>query len=945
MRILILLFLTLEILSGQVLIKGKVLDADTGDPLAGATVFSQEAGIGGYTNAQGEFSLSYTGNFPVTFTITYFGYDTVKTVLKEPPRNWIVKMAPQSVQQEEVVITDTRISEKIYESPMTVEQMDLKSIELNPSADFYEGLGQLKGVDVIFSSLGFKSINMRGFNSTRPIRVLQLIDGMDNQSPGLSFSVGNFTGAPELDIQSVSLFVGAQGSKFGPNAFNGTILMTTKDPFIHQGLTVSTKVGERQLVNMAMRFAKAFTDKFAMKTTMEFMRAYDWEATNVDSTPQSLRGLNNPGGYDAVNRYGDENVNPLSNNFSDSYGRRFYPGLGIFYRTGYNEKDVADYNMYNVKLNHAFHYKFTEKLRLIASYNMGTGTTIFQGDNRYALKDIILQQTKLELNHPNFYVRAYSTWEDAGKSYDLVFTSILLQNAVLSDRDWSSNYINYWGREYAPRIRAIVSSLGYNPYDPASLPIVDSVVASLQDSLIIWHQRTRAYADGQIDTLVPARLEPGSPEFIQKLQEITSKKTFLEGGSRFYDKSALYHIQGEYRFNPEFAQIIVGGNYRLYTPRSDGTIFSDTLIDPNRPELGYKKIRVYEYGVFVTTQKKLINERLTLDASIRMDKNQNFNYLFSPAVSFVYKVRERQNLRMAFSSALRNPTLHDQYLYYNVGRAILIGNLNGADTLVSLESLYDYIETYNPDTLDFLKINPISPEKARSLEIGYKGFFGKRLYVDFGYYMTLYRDFIGFLLVSTDPGTYSNPKPIQIYRISANAKDPVLTQGLALGTNIYLGKFYEITFNWSWNELDKNGGWVNDAIKGVNKMFGKEIIKELQAADDPIIPAFNTPRNKFNIGFNGRNITTTIGNFSIEKWGFGINYKWVQGYWYEGSPQFTGYVPGFDIIDAQINKSIEKWNAVIKIGASNLLNKRYFQAFGAPYLGRLAYVQLTVNVK
>ncbi len=945
MRILLLLIFIFHSLSAQVLIKGKVLDADSGDPLTGATVFSQEAGIGGYTDSEGKFILSYSGKFPLTLTVTYFGYDTTKITLQEPQKNLLVKLTPQSIEQEEVVITDTRISEKIYESPMTVEQMDLKSIELNPSADFYEGLGQLKGVDVIFSSLGFKSINMRGFNSTRPIRVLQLIDGMDNQSPGLNFSVGNFTGAPELDIQSVALFVGAQGAKFGPNAFNGTILMTTKDPFIHQGLTVSTKVGERQLVNMAMRFAKAFSDKFAVKTTMEFMRAYDWEATNADSTPQSLRGPGNPGGYDAVNRYGDENVNPLSNNFSDPYGRRFYPGLDIFYRTGYWEKDVADYNMYNVKLNHAFHYKFTDKLRFIASYNMGTGTTIFQGDNRYSLKDIILQQVKLELNHPNFYVRGYSTWEDAGKSYDLVFTSILLQNEVLSDRDWSLKYINYWGTRYAPRIRAVVSSLGVNPYDPANLPVVDSVIASMYDSILVWHEQTRAYADGYMDTLVPRRLEPGSPEFIRKLQEITSKKTFLEGGSRFYDKSALYHIQGEYRFNPEFAQFVLGGSYRIYRPRSDGTIFSDTLINPQNPELGYKKIRLDEYGIFLTGSKKFLNERLTLDAAVRMDKNQNFDYLFSPAVSFVYKVKERQNLRVAFSSALRNPTLHDQYLYYNVGRAILIGNLQGADTLVSLESLYDYIETYNPDTLDFLKIDPISPEKARSLEIGYKGFFGQRVYIDFGYYMTLYRDFIGFLLVSTDPGTYSNPKPIQIYRISANAKDPVLTQGLALGTNIYLGKYYELTANWSWNELDKNGGWVNDAIKSVNKIFGKEIIKELRPANDPIIPAFNTPRNKFNIGFNGRDITTTLGNFSIEKWGFGINYKWVQGYWYEGSPQFTGYVPSFDVIDAQINKKIEKWNATIKIGASNLLNKKYFQAFGAPYLGRLAYIQLVVNIR
>jgi len=64
----------------------------------------------------------------------------------------------------------------------------------------------------------------------------------------------------------------------------------------------------------------------------------------------------------------------LSNNFSDPYGRRFYPGLDIYYRTGYWEKDVADYNSYNAKFNIASHYKITDKLRFIATYNGGTAS-------------------------------------------------------------------------------------------------------------------------------------------------------------------------------------------------------------------------------------------------------------------------------------------------------------------------------------------------------------------------------------------------------------------------------------------------------------------------------------------------------------------------------------------------------------------------------------------
>jgi iron complex outermembrane receptor protein len=88
-----------------------------------------------------------------------------------------------------------------------------------PSANFYDGLGSLKDVDLTTASLGFTVINTRGFNSTSPVRSLQIIDGVDNQSPGLNFSLGNFLGCSELDVKKVDLIVGASSAFYGPNAF------------------------------------------------------------------------------------------------------------------------------------------------------------------------------------------------------------------------------------------------------------------------------------------------------------------------------------------------------------------------------------------------------------------------------------------------------------------------------------------------------------------------------------------------------------------------------------------------------------------------------------------------------------------------------------------------------------------------------------------------------
>jgi len=108
--------------------------------------------------------------------------------------------------------------------------------------------------------------------------------------------------------------------------------------------------------------------------------------------------------------------------------------------------------------------------------------------------------------------------------------------------------------------------------------------------------------------------------------------------------------------------------------------------------------------------------------------------------------------------------------------------------------------------------------------------------------------------------------------------------------------------------------------------------------NDPIIPAFNTPENKFNLGITARDLKSNLGKGNI--WGFGVNYKWIQGFLFEGSPQFTGFVPTYSLVDAQANYYVKTINTTFKLGASNLLNNMQFQTYGGPRIGRLAYFSI-----
>lgn len=495
-----------------------------------------------------------------------------------------------------------------------------------------------------------------------------------------------------------------------------------------------------------------------------------------------------------------------------------------------------NYDTRNFKSSVALDYKLNPKTELIGASSYSTGTTVYQGDNHYSLNDILFFQHRLELRQKDkFFVRAYVTHEDAGNTYDAVFTAFEIQQLGKGDGQWATDYDNnYRNRPNSPvpglNIVDSVRSLEGFPAPPTTPPFIydfaraDSVIAANNDQLSAWHQLVRERADNNY-------LEPGTPEFNQVFEDIISQP-LNAGGTRLVDLSALYHLHGEYKFDigKQF-KLTTGANGRLYTPNTQGTIFLDTA----------ERITNFEFGVYSGLGWKSNDDKLRANASMRVDKNQNFNAVLSPAASLVWSPNSKYIFRTSFSSAVRNPTLADQFLYYNVGRAILLGNLEGIENLITIESFGDYSNTLNFDTLEFFDVAPIQPEKVRTFEVGARTTFD-RLYVDASYYYSTYRDFLGFQLGLDVAFAGGIPSNAQAFRVAANATDRVTTQGFSIGMNYFLDNGITLNGNYSWNRLNTQ-------------------------SDDPIIPAFNTPEHKFNLGVTGRDVTL----FKAEYFGFSVN--------------------------------------------------------------------------
>ena len=1000
--------------------KGFIYDKKNKDPLIGSNIYIPISGKGTVTDINGYFEF-FSSEKSIEIEITFIGYQKKIIKIKANETNKIFLLEDKLILSE-ITVVDSRLTEKQKQSPITVESMDIIAIKETPAASFYEGLGALKGVDLTSASLGFKIINTRGFNSTSPVRSLQLIDGVDNQSPGLNFSLGNFLGSPELDLKKVDIVVGASSALYGPNAFNGVISMETKDPFQFPGISTQFKSGERNLTEFSLRFAdviknKQGEDKFGFKYNFYRMSAYDWVANNYDQAFGSPSNELNLGGYDAVNRYGDEE-------YSTAWNFSLAPGLGRYHRSSYAERDLVDYNTENYKMNAAFHYKFNEENQLIYSTNYGNGTTVYQGDNRFSLKDIQFFQNRIEFKHKdNFFIRFYETHEDAGNSYDAVATARALQELHLSKKQFSEEYYGYWISDIMPQILEIPGWIdvfdiqlyetdpvtGEVLFDENGIPVgipnayqnwyeqMTEVVNSNNELFQQFHEETQNHVDNTIGIFGNSFLQPGTEEFQEEFNSITSKTRFDENGNllngtKFYDKSKLFHAQTEYKFDIGKNKITIGASGRIYNPDSNGSIFNDGYIqkykniylydENNNPvieidsslvnvgnaifpiyetvydtthlfsvDTTVKKLNIVnkEFGLYSGLERKLLGETLKFSATLRLDKNQNFNYLISPATSFVYTPNENDVIRVSLSSAIRNPTLTDQYLNYDAGVGILLGNLNGFgynEYFAEVDSLEQYFigGLVNPKPLigGMIKVKPIKPEKVKTLELGYRSTLFNKLYVDISTYFSIYDDFIGyqegvsFRFLGTRVATeqdvndgwaseigdtiddYNNLlyPSIQGYRLAANASSRVTTKGFSLGFNYYMNGTLTINGNYSYNKLNKQG------------------------TDDPIIPAYNTPENKFNLGLNLRDLNI----FNSPGWNMSLNYKWIQSFLFEGSLQFTGRVPKYSLLDAQINKDITSLNAILKLGCSNLLNNLTFQVYGGPRVGRMLYSSIQFNL-
>ena len=335
-----------NLLAQSTTLSGSVKDA-AGEPLAGVNIVVKGRVVGTITDVRGNYNLTVNQAPPFTLSFSFIGFKTQDVELTDASKTTFdISLEEQNLLGQEVVVAASRMEESILKSPVTIEKMDILGIRAAPTPDFYDGLANMKGVQATSGSLNFTSINTRSFATVANVRFVQWVDGMDTQAPLLNFPTGNIIGLGELDAESMELIPGAGSALYGPNAFNGILIMNSKSPFDYQGLSAQLKYGVTQQSNVSsnpmtqysIRYAKAFNNKFAFKVNASIMQAKDWLGNDYKTdrrTPESTTDLSSANNFDGLNLYGDETQINLA-------ALTGLPSLGVITRTGFREQDIVD---------------------------------------------------------------------------------------------------------------------------------------------------------------------------------------------------------------------------------------------------------------------------------------------------------------------------------------------------------------------------------------------------------------------------------------------------------------------------------------------------------------------------------------------------------------------------------------------------------------------------
>ncbi|MES2276776.1 MAG: TonB-dependent receptor [Bacteroidota bacterium] len=240
-------------------ITGKLLDAQSKEPLIGATV-----NIKGTTKAtsvalDGSFKISVPADGSTLLVFSYIGY--VSKTLEASGKMGIVTLDPTSSSINEVKVTGTQSIAIARRTPIAVSAVSAQYIEeKGAGAEFPELLKNTPGITVTRSGGGYgdSRVAIRGFNSQN---TALLINGLPANDPETGRIFWNDWAGLSDVTTSMQVQRGLGASTVAVPSLGGTMNVTTKSTEAEPSGAISQSIGSYNALKTAVSYSTGLSSK------------------------------------------------------------------------------------------------------------------------------------------------------------------------------------------------------------------------------------------------------------------------------------------------------------------------------------------------------------------------------------------------------------------------------------------------------------------------------------------------------------------------------------------------------------------------------------------------------------------------------------------------------------------------------------------------------------
>ncbi len=224
-----LLFLINSTFFCQHLISGKVIDANSNEPLPGANVYLQDTDIGVTTNDIGEFllNINQNNNSDNSLIVSYLGYHNQIIDLKNLNENkLIIPLKKSFLNLDQIVVTGTKTERFLKDTPVTTRVISKEQLQNSGVGDISQALSEISGIVIYenYFNTGRNTVEIQGFSSQH---IHVLVDGI--KMIGRVDGQLDISEIPLSQVERIEIVKGAASALYGSEAMGGVINIITKE--------------------------------------------------------------------------------------------------------------------------------------------------------------------------------------------------------------------------------------------------------------------------------------------------------------------------------------------------------------------------------------------------------------------------------------------------------------------------------------------------------------------------------------------------------------------------------------------------------------------------------------------------------------------------------------------------------------------------------------------